>query len=152
MKHLISFLFCLISISSYGQLQGKFIYGQDGHVYFCLTNPTGYAIPVVWSVNNFKKNEQRLNQGYMPPHKTFTYGPNAQWVWEKEECFAITYVTNGQTVSWTCPVTDPALRNRSNISFKGKGACRHGGCSCENYISAHNGGKCVCGHWDYVHN
>lgn len=31
------------------------------------------------------------------------------------------------------------------------GKCRHGACSCKHYVSAHNGGKCVCGHWDYVH-
>lgn len=31
------------------------------------------------------------------------------------------------------------------------GACHHGACSCKRYVSAHNGGKCVCGHWDYVH-
>lgn len=40
----------------------------------------------------------------------------------------------------------------SQVTTQGKGACRHGGCSCQKYVSAHTGGKCVCGHWDYVHN
>lgn len=31
------------------------------------------------------------------------------------------------------------------------GKCNHGACSCKHYVSAHNGGKCICGHWDYVH-
>lgn len=35
--------------------------------------------------------------------------------------------------------------------YAGSGKCGHGGCHCSRYVSAHNGGKCVCGHWDYVH-
>lgn len=36
---------------------------------------------------------------------------------------------------------------------QGKGACRHAGCKCTWYNRAQGGaGKCVCGHWDYVHN
>lgn len=36
----------------------------------------------------------------------------------------------------------------------GRGACRHAGCGCTSYQRAWDGsgGKCVCGHWDYVHN
>lgn len=36
----------------------------------------------------------------------------------------------------------------------GRGACRHAGCGCRAYQMAWDGsgGKCVCGHWDYVHN
>lgn len=115
-KLLISSLLSLVCLCSFGQLQGSFSYAQDGHIYFYLSNPTGYQIPVVWGVYNFSKNEQRQNQGVMTPGDTFVYGPNANWVWEKGERFAITY-SNGQTVYWTCPETDPALRNRSNPSF-----------------------------------
>jgi len=115
-KMLFMFLFVIAHLNSYGQLQGTFNYAQDGHIYFFLSNPTGYQVPVVWGVYNFDKNEQRQNQGVMAPYSTFTYGPNANWVWEKNERFAVTYA-NGQTVYWTCPETDPAIRNRKNVPF-----------------------------------
>ena len=39
------------------------------------------------------------------------------------------------------------------VASQGKGACRHPGCKCTWYNRAQGGaGKCVCGHWDYVHN
>lgn len=39
------------------------------------------------------------------------------------------------------------------VVSQGKGACRHAGCKCSWYSRAEGGaGKCVCGHWDYVHN
>lgn len=39
------------------------------------------------------------------------------------------------------------------VSSQGKGACRHAGCKCTWYNRAQGGaGRCVCGHWDYVHN
>lgn len=42
---------------------------------------------------------------------------------------------------------------RVELSSHGKGACRHSGCTCSWYNRAKGGaGKCVCGHWDYVHN
>lgn len=41
---------------------------------------------------------------------------------------------------------------KHSVSAQGKGGCRHAGCKCTWYQSAHTGGKCVCGHWDYVHN
>lgn len=38
------------------------------------------------------------------------------------------------------------------ITSQGKGACGHAGCKCTWYNRAQGGaGKCVCGHWDYVH-
>lgn len=41
----------------------------------------------------------------------------------------------------------------AEIASQGKGACRHAGCKCTWYNRAQGGaGKCVCGHWDYVHN
>ena len=42
--------------------------------------------------------------------------------------------------------------SHNSVSITGKGACRHAGCKCQWYSSAGTGGKCVCGHWDYVHN
>lgn len=116
-KVLLYLLLIFICPLSYGQLQGSFKYAQDGHIYFYLSNPTGYQVPVVWGVYNLNKNEQRQYQGCMAPYSTFTYGLNANWLWEKGERFAITYA-NGQTVYWTCPETDPALRNRNQPSFK----------------------------------
>ena len=143
MKKLLFVMFSLVSLCAYGQLQGTFNYAQDGHIYFYLSNPTGYQIPVVWGVYNFDKNQQRQNQGSMAPYSTFVYGPNFNWVWEKGERFAVTYA-NGQTVYWTCPETDPAIRNRSNPSFrsnliavsKNVFKCRGDGgslCSCKVY-------------------
>ena len=45
------------------------------------------------------------------------------------------------------------LMDKSQTMAKsGHGACRHAGCGCQVYRSAGTGGKCVCGHWDYVHN
>lgn len=140
---LIFYLLSLVCLYSFGQLQGSFSYAQDGHIYFYLSNPTGYQISVTWGVFNYSKNERRLNQGVMPPGGTFIYGPNDSWVWEKGERFAVTY-TNGQTVYWTCPETDPALRNRSNPSFGSNwisvsvnvSGCRGSGgskCSCKVY-------------------
>lgn len=39
------------------------------------------------------------------------------------------------------------------VASQGKGACRHALCRCTYYTRAKGGaGKCVCGHWDYVHN
>lgn len=39
------------------------------------------------------------------------------------------------------------------VAAQGKGSCRHAGCKCTWYNRAEGGaGKCVCGHWDYVHN
>ena len=45
-----------------------------------------------------------------------------------------------------------SLSMSSQVTTQGNGACRHSGCSCQKYSSAHTGGKCLCGHWDYVHN
>lgn len=149
-KIFLSLLLCLVSLFSYGQLQGKFDYGQDGHIYFILTNPTGYQIPVIWGVANIQTNEVRNTQGVMAPYSTFTYGPTQNWVWLKGEIFMITY-QNGQQQYWTCPQNDTSVKKRGSPSFKGKGKCRHGGCKCQRYVSAGNGGQCVCGHWDYVH-
>ena len=40
-----------------------------------------------------------------------------------------------------------------NVTSQGSGSCRHAGCKCTWYVRAQGGaGKCVCGHWDYVHN
>ena len=39
------------------------------------------------------------------------------------------------------------------VASQGSGSCRHAGCKCTWYVRAQGGaGKCVCGHWDYVHN
>lgn len=116
-KIIFSLYFSLVCLLSFGQLQGSFRYAEDGHLYFYLTNPTEHQILLVWGVDNLSKNQHRLYDGVMMPYTTFVYGPNYNWVWEKGERFTITH--KGQTVYWTCPETDPALRNRGNISFRG---------------------------------
>ncbi len=103
---------------SRAQLQGVFNYGQDGHIYFVLSNPTAYPIPVIWGVKNFETKESRQTPGVMPPFGTFYYGPNANWVWMKGEIFAVTY-SNGQFQYWTCPETDPSKRGKYEVPFGG---------------------------------
>ena len=132
MKKFFITLLCFVCMCSYGQLQGSFNYGQDGHIYFSLYNTTGYQVPVAWGVSNFSKNESRQNTGVMAPFATFVYGPNANWVWEKGEVFIVTY-SNGQSVHWTCPQSDPALRSQINPSFKGKHCSGTVGCSCPGF-------------------
>lgn len=46
-----------------------------------------------------------------------------------------------------------ALDKSQTKASTGRGSCRHAGCGCQWYQRAEGGaGKCVCGHWDYVHN
>ena len=137
------FMLCFSFVCAFGQLQGRFNYGQDGRIYFYLSNPTNYQIPVFWGAYNQIKNQQIQNQGIMSPGGTFIFGPNTNWTWEKGEKFAVTY-SNDQTAYWICPETDPIVRNRSNPSF-GSGrvavsvrvsGCRGFGgsvCSCKVY-------------------
>lgn len=115
-KILLLIFFCVISLTSFAQLQGSFKYAQDGHIYFYLQNPTYYPIQVIWGAFNFDKNQNRQSQGVMAPGGTFIFGPNCGWIWEEGECFGVTY-TNGEIESWRCPATDPAARG--NTSFKG---------------------------------
>ena len=46
------------------------------------------------------------------------------------------------------------MKKSQTKASQGSGACRHANCRCQAYRMAHDGsgGKCVCGHWDYVHN
>ena len=146
-----SILFGLVCLCSHGQLQGSYNYAQDGRIYFYLSNPTYYQIPVVWGVYNYDRNEQRQYQGVMRPGETFVYGPNANWVWMKGERFTVTYA-NGQSVYWTCPETDPVVRKRSNMSFgsdwinvrKDVPKCKGFAgsiCSCKTYIGKKRAGR-----------
>lgn len=137
----LSFLLSLSGLSSMAQLQGSFNYAQDGHVYFYLSNPTGYQIPVVWGVYNMEKNQFRQTQGVMPPYSTFTFGPNFNWIWEKGEQFAVTYA-NGQTVLWTCPVTEQTIR--SSPSFKGasRGSCNIPSHRCGGFVDRNGDNYC----------
>ena len=42
---------------------------------------------------------------------------------------------------------------RVESTSRGTGSCRHPLCKCTHYVRATGGaGKCICGHWDYVHN
>lgn len=53
-------------------------------------------------------------------------------------------------------VNDALNKTQTKASAKpstGYGSCRHGACRCQGYVRAEGGaGKCICGHWDYVHN
>lgn len=53
----------------------------------------------------------------------------------------------------TSKSTDEQKSITVEVNAQGKGACRHALCGCKFYVRATGGaGKCVCGHWDYVHN
>ena len=117
MKRIVVAALCLLSLYSFAQLQGSFQYGQDGHIYFYLHNPTPYSISVNWGVNNSQTGESRQNFGVMSPNGTFIYGPNNRWIWMENETFTVTY-SNGESVYWTCPQTDPTVKP-SNTNFKG---------------------------------
>ena len=92
-KYLVLLLCCLAFGAAKAQLQGKFDFGQDGHVYFILTNATGYQIPVVYGVTDSNSNLQTQNYGTMAPYSTFVFGPNYNWKWMKGEKFIVTYTT-----------------------------------------------------------
>lgn len=130
MKKLIILLsICFVCLDAAAQLQGRFGYGNDGHVYFYLYNPTPYNIPIGYGPGNYETNESRSYVGVMPSQQIFAYGPNAGWVWKKGEVFLITY-PNGQDETWTCPYDDPALSRRNNPSFG------------DSYCSKYRGKKC----------
>lgn len=135
---LLLLIFLFGSNTLFAQLQGSFSYAQDGHIYFCLVNSTPYSISVSWGVINYDKDEHRQDYGTMPPNSNFIYGPNESWVWERGEVFYVTYA-NGQTAKWTCPETDPALRNNSNVSFKGKHCTGSVGCNCPGFKAKTDG-------------
>lgn len=138
---LIMLTLLLGSNTLFAQLVGKFNHAPDRHIYFYLTNLTGYHIPVAYGVSNFEKNEHRQYSGVMLPYGTFMFGLNMNWRWEKGEVFIVVY-QNGQTAQWTCPETDtwqdgPSLQYKDLIAVtvdvsKCKG---YGGslCSCKVY-------------------
>lgn len=131
-KLIIVTLLLIMSVCTHAQLTGSFSYGQDGHIYFTLTNPTAYQIPVTWGVSNFQTGEKRVNQGAMAPYSNFVYGPNAGWIWMKDEIFMVTY-SNGQSQHWTCPQNDPSVGKSNNPSFKGKHCRGTVGCACSGF-------------------
>lgn len=145
MKKIFLSLFLLIfSLNSHGQLSGQFAYGNDGHIYFYLTNSSVYQIPVTWGAYNFQRNEQRQGQGVMMPNNTFIFGPNYGWTWLRGERFAVTY-SNGQTQYWECPNSDPAVGN--NPSFRGNPStkCNILGHGCTGFIDRNGDEWCdVC--------
>ena len=69
-------------------------------------------------------------------------------------CFAVVMATVASVATFANSSHNDlnCKESHNSISVAGKGACRHALCGCKWYVSAGTGGKCVCGHWDYVHN
>jgi len=135
----------IISCKLSAQLTGQFGFGEDGHVYFYLSNPTYYQITVTWGAFNFEKNQSVSNQGVMNSGAIFVFGPNAGWTWEKGERFSITY-SNGQTDYWNCPYTDPSVRENPAFRGRGKtGSCNTPSHNCTGYVDSNGDNLCdVC--------
>lgn len=107
--------FCLFCTSHFSnaQLPGIFNYGNDGHIYFFLTNNSNNHVPVRVTAQNRQKGEQRTAEAKILPGNVFYFGPNYGWIWEQGETMTVTY-GNGQSYNWACPATDPAAQNSSN--------------------------------------
>ena len=74
----------------------------------------------------------------MTPYSTFVYGPNYGWLFEAGEFFMVTY-QNGESQSWKCTQTDPAVPKTSSPSFKGKHCSYTVGCTCPGFTPTTGG-------------
>lgn len=97
------------------QLNGQFITGQDGHIYFRALNTSGYIFPITitaTSSDRTKSESITVGQGYI-------LGPTTpwKWYWKAGDRITITY-PNGQSFYWQCTATDRAYSS-SSPSFRG---------------------------------
>lgn len=119
-KRLLLIYLCTIaSLSAFAQLAGTFNYGQDGHIYFNLINRTNRFVPITWAVNNAYTKEQRTGNIKIYPNYSFVFGLNENWAWQRGETFTIRY-SNGQTVTWTCPETDPIIAQQQGQQYNNR--------------------------------
>lgn len=118
MKRVLSILF-LSSFIFIGkisaQLNGQFLTGQDGHIYFQAANVSGtYFNATITAISEYneRKNSETITVG-----QGFILGPSTpwEWYWVQGDKIYVTY-PNGQQVFWECPYTDSSY----NISFKQK--------------------------------
>lgn len=116
----------LIASVSFAQLNGNFYYAQDGHIYFSLANTLRYPITFNAVVCNYQTNESRADRITILNGQQFIFGPNAGWVWMKGEVFTVTY-SDGRTVVWTCPQTDPTVANNNQNNYGYNGGNYGGG-------------------------
>ncbi|MBD5309708.1 MAG: hypothetical protein HDS10_04695 [Bacteroides sp.] len=111
-----SIVFILVtSFTSHAQLNGQFVKGQDGHIYFQAINTTGYAFPVTITATS----SDRTNSETFTVVQGFILGPSTPWAWywKSGDRISVTY-PNGQGVYWQCNMTDGAY-NSSSPSFRG---------------------------------
>lgn len=104
-----------IGLSANAQLNGQFITGQVGHVYFRAFNTTGYAFPVsITATSSDRSNSETVTVG-----QGFVLGPTTpwKWYWKSGDRITVTY-PNGQSVYWQCPANDCAYGSNSP-SFRG---------------------------------
>lgn len=110
----------ILSLTTFAQLRGGFNYGQDGHIYFYLTNNLNQQVPISAIAQNTVKRESRTANGIILPGNVFFFGPNYGWAWEKGETMTITYA-NGQSYSWVCPTTDSATQSNQRGTNNNRG-------------------------------
>lgn len=115
LRFLLTLGFIFICSMSFAQLNGQFNYGQDGHVYFYLTNNTRYNIPVTVFAHNARNNQSRSENVTIMAGNVFFFGLNYNWAWEQGETMTITYA-NGQSYTWMCPVSDMANQQNSGYN------------------------------------
>lgn len=149
-KNIILAFLCIVSIMANAQMVGQFSYAKDGRLYLFLNNNTNYVLTFNGSVYSPLRRTGNSETCTVYPGNGIYLGPTTPWRWQwcEGDRYTITY-PNGYTQTWTCTTND-----YKGMTNKGKGSCRHAGCSCTKYKMAHDGsgGKCICGHWGYVHN
>lgn len=104
-----------MAIIANAQLNGQFIIGQDGHIYFQAFNTTGYSFPVaITATSSDRTNSETITVGH-----GFILGPTTpwRWYWKTGDRITVTY-PNGQSVYWQCPATD-RVYNSYSPSFRG---------------------------------
>lgn len=114
---ILPFLVNILTISSFAQLRGDFIIGQDDHIYFVATNTTGYNFYIhvsAISIDNTTSPTETIQVG-----EGFYLGPSTpwKWYWRKGDKILVTY-PNGQSVYWICPYTDKVYKQNNNVTFK----------------------------------
>ena len=121
-------LFLGFAFNASAQLNGEFLTGNDGHIYFRALNTAGYSYQVAINATS----SDRSNSESFVVGQGFTLGPSTpwKWYWKKGDRITVTY-PNGQSVYWVCPSTDSAYGG--SVSFRGKKCNGKVGCNCPGF-------------------
>lgn len=124
------------SVLSWAQLNGQFITGQDGHIYFQAFNTLGYP----FNISITASSSDRTNSESFTVGQGFILGPTTpwRWYWKAGDVMTVTY-PNGQSFYWKCPSTDVFYTRTKSPSFKGKNCTGSVGCSCSEFSPINSG-------------